>query len=210
MIAMATHGRTGVNKLLMGSVMERLLHELSLPLLLVHPQGELRNPSTTVWRASQDPGASGWLGLRRAGAESGAAHRRGHRRRAGADRPRRHSRQMQAWSTPGWCRAGSPPTIWPGASTSIATCIPPQMPGILRVQGQRQAQRRSAQRCDPAHQRRRTGRSDCDGDPWAQRAVAAAAGQRRRADSPSCQTPRSCWCGQRRTALAAPSTHHSN
>ena len=36
-VAMATHGRTGLARLVIGSVTERVLHEASVPLLLVHP-----------------------------------------------------------------------------------------------------------------------------------------------------------------------------
>ena len=37
MVAMATHGRTGLPRLLMGSVAETLLRRLAIPVLLVHP-----------------------------------------------------------------------------------------------------------------------------------------------------------------------------
>ena len=36
-VAMATHGRTGLARMVIGSVTERVLHEASVPLLLVHP-----------------------------------------------------------------------------------------------------------------------------------------------------------------------------
>jgi nucleotide-binding universal stress UspA family protein len=39
LIAMATHGRTGLSHLLLGSVAERVLHRARVPVLLVHPQG---------------------------------------------------------------------------------------------------------------------------------------------------------------------------
>lgn len=37
LIAMTTHGRTGVSRLIMGSVAEKVLHRVSLPVLLLHP-----------------------------------------------------------------------------------------------------------------------------------------------------------------------------
>jgi nucleotide-binding universal stress UspA family protein len=36
-VAMATHGRTGLARMVVGSVAERVLHEVSVPLLLVYP-----------------------------------------------------------------------------------------------------------------------------------------------------------------------------
>lgn len=43
LIAMATHGRTGVYRLLQGSVAEHVLHRAPVPVLLVQPEGvELR------------------------------------------------------------------------------------------------------------------------------------------------------------------------
>jgi len=44
LVAMVTHGRTGIDRILHGSVAEHLLHHTNVPLLLVHPQpthGEL-------------------------------------------------------------------------------------------------------------------------------------------------------------------------
>lgn len=41
MIAMATHGRAGVSKLIMGSITEHVLRNLTKPLLLVRPHGEV-------------------------------------------------------------------------------------------------------------------------------------------------------------------------
>ena len=37
LIAMTTHGRTGVNRLIMGSVAEKVLRKVSLPVLLLNP-----------------------------------------------------------------------------------------------------------------------------------------------------------------------------
>jgi hypothetical protein len=34
---MTTHGRTGFSRLIMGSVAEKVLHKVSLPVLLLHP-----------------------------------------------------------------------------------------------------------------------------------------------------------------------------
>lgn len=39
-VIMTTHGRTGLSRLLMGSVAERVLHTLSIPVLLARPQVE--------------------------------------------------------------------------------------------------------------------------------------------------------------------------
>jgi len=37
-VVMTTHGRTGISRLLMGSVAERVLHSLTIPVLLARPQ----------------------------------------------------------------------------------------------------------------------------------------------------------------------------
>jgi nucleotide-binding universal stress UspA family protein len=37
LVAMVTHGRTGLDRILHGSVAEHLLHHTNVPLLLVHP-----------------------------------------------------------------------------------------------------------------------------------------------------------------------------
>ncbi len=39
LIALATHGRTGMERLIMGSVAERVVHEVRCPLLIVRPRG---------------------------------------------------------------------------------------------------------------------------------------------------------------------------
>jgi len=41
-IAMATHGRHGIGRMLFGSVTERIAHESNLPLLLIHPDTTLQ------------------------------------------------------------------------------------------------------------------------------------------------------------------------
>lgn len=47
MIIMATHGRSGVGRLLFGSVAERVLRQITTPLLLIRPDAEaLENPET--------------------------------------------------------------------------------------------------------------------------------------------------------------------
>lgn len=58
-VAMATHGRTGVARMVIGSVTERVLHGVSVPLLLVHPVHEAQ-PGHRATRAggSRNP-ASG-------------------------------------------------------------------------------------------------------------------------------------------------------
>lgn len=38
LIAMSTHGRGGLERLMMGSVTERVLHATKLPMLIVRPQ----------------------------------------------------------------------------------------------------------------------------------------------------------------------------
>lgn len=48
-IAMATHGRNGVGRMLFGSVTERIAHEATVPLLLIHP-----NPKLTVTEAVEE------------------------------------------------------------------------------------------------------------------------------------------------------------
>ncbi|HNB35488.1 MAG TPA: universal stress protein, partial [Anaerolineales bacterium] len=37
MIAMSTHGRTGVSRWLMGSVADRVVHYAHIPVMLIHP-----------------------------------------------------------------------------------------------------------------------------------------------------------------------------
>jgi len=47
LIAMATHGRGGLPRLMLGSVTERVLHRTTLPMLIVHPQrgAETKGPA---------------------------------------------------------------------------------------------------------------------------------------------------------------------
>lgn len=40
LVAMATHGRTGLNRIIRGSVAEHLLHHVDVPVLLFHPVKE--------------------------------------------------------------------------------------------------------------------------------------------------------------------------
>ena len=40
LIAMSTHGRSGLGRLLMGSVAEKVMHSTKVPVLLVHPVHE--------------------------------------------------------------------------------------------------------------------------------------------------------------------------
>jgi nucleotide-binding universal stress UspA family protein len=37
MIAMSTHGRTGVSRWLMGSVADKIIHHAHIPVMLIHP-----------------------------------------------------------------------------------------------------------------------------------------------------------------------------
>src|SRR5579884_4449202 len=45
MIAMATHGRSGIGHFLLGSVTERVLHTTKLPLMVVRPQKQAAKAS---------------------------------------------------------------------------------------------------------------------------------------------------------------------
>ncbi|MCE7985861.1 MAG: universal stress protein [Caldilinea sp. CFX5] len=46
LVAMVTHGRTGLDRILHGSIAEQLLHFTTVPLLLVHPQATNGQPPT--------------------------------------------------------------------------------------------------------------------------------------------------------------------
>jgi nucleotide-binding universal stress UspA family protein len=37
MIAMSTHGRTGISRWLMGSVADKIIHHAHIPVMLIHP-----------------------------------------------------------------------------------------------------------------------------------------------------------------------------
>lgn len=54
MIAMATHGRSGIRRWIMGSVAERVLHSTPVPLLMVRAEGKV----TSVADGPMDPAAS--------------------------------------------------------------------------------------------------------------------------------------------------------
>jgi nucleotide-binding universal stress UspA family protein len=54
-IAMATHGRHGVGRMLFGSVTERIAHEANVPLLLIHPDDKTVTEETVD--ESEDAGA---------------------------------------------------------------------------------------------------------------------------------------------------------
>lgn len=45
LVAMVTHGRVGLDRMLHGSVAEHILHHTNVPLLLVHPQPTNGQPS---------------------------------------------------------------------------------------------------------------------------------------------------------------------
>lgn len=45
LVAMVTHGRAGLDRMLHGSVAEHILHHTNVPLLLVHPQAINGQPS---------------------------------------------------------------------------------------------------------------------------------------------------------------------
>ena len=40
MIAMSTHGRTGMQRILLGSIAEKVVHDSPIPVLLIHPSEE--------------------------------------------------------------------------------------------------------------------------------------------------------------------------
>lgn len=51
LVAMATHGRTGIGRMVMGSVTDSVLHEGKMPLLLFHPKNHraaMTNPPKTI------------------------------------------------------------------------------------------------------------------------------------------------------------------
>ncbi|MEZ4736169.1 MAG: universal stress protein [Caldilineaceae bacterium] len=43
LVAMTTHGRMGLNRILHGSIAEHLLHHVDVPILLLHPLSQQRN-----------------------------------------------------------------------------------------------------------------------------------------------------------------------
>jgi nucleotide-binding universal stress UspA family protein len=47
LVAMATHGRTGLRRLVLGSVAERLLHQLQVPVILIRPFNNLTSDEIT-------------------------------------------------------------------------------------------------------------------------------------------------------------------
>jgi nucleotide-binding universal stress UspA family protein len=48
LVVMSTHGRGGIGRIWLGSVADRLLHSLTVPLLLVRPDFEARSPAPSV------------------------------------------------------------------------------------------------------------------------------------------------------------------
>ena len=56
MIAMATHGRSGLSRWVLGSVAEKVLHAAPVPLLLVRPNGPL-DPAAPLPDIRTDPRA---------------------------------------------------------------------------------------------------------------------------------------------------------
>ncbi|HZS79753.1 MAG TPA: universal stress protein [Ktedonobacteraceae bacterium] len=73
LIAMATHGRSGVSHFLLGSITERVLHTTKLPLMVVRPQKQAAKTSEEqvmvegeeiVVNTSEEKGTEqGWVGL---------------------------------------------------------------------------------------------------------------------------------------------------
>ena len=58
-IAMATHGRSGVQRWVMGSMTERVLGATRLPLLIVRPKVVKVQPE----KAQEEEAAASWVGL---------------------------------------------------------------------------------------------------------------------------------------------------
>ncbi len=54
-IAMTTHGRRGIGRMLFGSVTERIAHESNLPLLLIHPDAALHAVEMEVGAVADRP-----------------------------------------------------------------------------------------------------------------------------------------------------------
>jgi nucleotide-binding universal stress UspA family protein len=54
LVAMATHGRTGLPRLVMGSVAEHVLHSLSIPVMLIRP---VNQPTAVLEAADERSGA---------------------------------------------------------------------------------------------------------------------------------------------------------
>jgi nucleotide-binding universal stress UspA family protein len=63
MIAMATHGRSGLERWMMGSVTERMLGATKLPLLIVRPQKTNVEPEKTSEKVETETGVQSWAGL---------------------------------------------------------------------------------------------------------------------------------------------------
>jgi nucleotide-binding universal stress UspA family protein len=57
LVAMATHGRTGLRRLVLGSVATGLLHRLQVPVLLIRPIGHLTNDQEPDQRSALRHGA---------------------------------------------------------------------------------------------------------------------------------------------------------
>lgn len=55
LIAIATHGRGGFQRWMLGSVTERVLHATRLPLLIVHPEGAIAFPADAGSQKKQEP-----------------------------------------------------------------------------------------------------------------------------------------------------------
>ena len=56
LVAMSTHGRSGLSRLVMGSVAEEVLRHANVPVLLVRAVGELPSPCKARGLASQQTG----------------------------------------------------------------------------------------------------------------------------------------------------------
>jgi nucleotide-binding universal stress UspA family protein len=50
LMAMATHGRSGLPRLLLGSVTEHLMNATHLPMLVVHPSGQGKPARKDEWQ----------------------------------------------------------------------------------------------------------------------------------------------------------------
>jgi len=63
MIAIATHGRSGLERWMMGSVTERMLGATNLPLLIVRPQRVEAEPEKTPAKMEKETEGQSWVGL---------------------------------------------------------------------------------------------------------------------------------------------------
>jgi nucleotide-binding universal stress UspA family protein len=63
LIALATHGRSGLLRVLLGSVTEQVIDHSSLPLLVTRPQGLVEEQDEAVDQREDEQAVPGWIGL---------------------------------------------------------------------------------------------------------------------------------------------------